>query len=160
MELSLLQAAEKIALAIATMHKVGEGALEQVARKVEKTAKASLGEYQDAIGPFPEWAELAQATKDDRARQGFPEDEPLLRTGELRKGYDHETRGMTTRIGSPSEIAEYHEFGTAKMPPRPVLGPAVEHNKDFIIKTIGHAVTKGIVDGGQVHSALGYDNEF
>lgn len=144
----------RVAVAVA-LH---EG-LERAAVKVEKTAKSEFGVYQPGVEHFPAWPELADATKDDRVRQGFSEDEPLLRTGELRDTIGHETHGLQATVGSTSDVMVFHEFGTAKMPPRPVLGPAVYRDKDAIEEILGAAAVTGLVGGSAIHPSLGYDFE-
>jgi hypothetical protein len=51
----------------------------------------------------------------------------------------------------------YHEFGTLKMPARPVLGPAVLRNKEYIRRVLGAATVGGLIGGIGIHKALGYD---
>lgn len=138
--------------------------LERVAEKVEETAKSEIGTYQSAVGPFPAWAELAEVTKEDRVSQGFTENDPLLRTGQMRDDITHEVGGLEAVIGTPetaetAQIMIYQEFGTTKIPPRPVLGPAAYRNKASIEKLIGAAVVTGMIGADAIHAALGYDFE-
>lgn len=101
---------------------------------------AAMFDSEGAAGAAP-WAELAEATKRERQRLGFPPAHPiLLRTGDYRASFvneghaDHVSEwsadGGVWRIaeGSRHELAQYHEPGTERMPARPVtvLGPAVE----------------------------------
>lgn len=123
--------------------------LKKVAQLVEDTAKAEIGHYQAAVGPFPAWAPLAESTEEQKAAKGYPAGAPLLGTGEMRDNITHQVEGEVAVIGSPDERMVYHEFGTSKMPPRPVLGPAVFSNKAKIEKIIGKAVVAGLL-GGQV----------
>ena len=51
---------------------------------------------------------------------------------------------------------EYQEFGTATIPPRPVLGPAVVHNREVIMELLGGAVVNGMVGRDVIHPSLGY----
>jgi phage gpG-like protein len=118
--------------------------LEHVAKHIEATAKEEIGTYQSAIGAFPAWAPLTESTKDDRVRQGFSEDEPLLRTGDLRDSISHEVRGHEAAIGSTSDIAVYQELGTGRIPPRPFLGPASVRSVPLVIETLGAAVVAGM----------------
>ena len=121
-------------------------ALEAIAVDVEKKAKKKFGHYQDEIGPFVEWDELKESTKQDKLRQGYvynDEYNPLVRTGELRDSIKHETGYMETTIGSDNPLMEFHEFGTVKMAARPVLGPALFEHKPFVIKAIAKAVQEG-----------------
>jgi HK97 gp10 family phage protein len=129
--------------------------LEKVATKIEKTAKAEIGHYQDAVGAFPAWAELADSTEERKAQMGYPAGAPLLATGEMKDSIGHEVEGLEAVIGSTDDKMVWHEFGTSKMPPRPVMGPAAIHNKANIEKLVG----AGLIGGDQIHAALGYDFE-
>jgi len=76
----------------------------------------------------PGWDDLAESTQADRVQQGYPADEPLLREGALRDAYEVWRDGPDVVVGVRPEsdqavIAEAQEFGTATIPPRPVLGP-------------------------------------
>lgn len=156
-ELSLLGMVERLAGAEVAIHTGARKALERVARKVEKTAKAEIGVYQDGIGPFPKWPELAESTQAERGRLGFTPNDPLLRTGALRASISHEVHDLEAVIGSTSKIMAYQEFGTARIPPRPVIGPAAQRNKDAIIDLLGGAVVAGMIGADRIHASLGYD---
>lgn len=109
--------------------------LEAVGTKIEKDAKGIIGHYQRSdTGPFPEWEELASATKSERIRKGFTPNDPLLRTGELRDSIRHEVRGHSVAIGSDLDIAIYQEMGTATIPPRPFLRVAAFRSKKWLGK--------------------------
>jgi HK97 gp10 family phage protein len=130
--------------------------LRAAAVEVEKTAKGEIGTYQKAVGPFPEWAPLADSTEDRKARMGYPADSPLLATGEMQESITHEVEGLVAVVGTPDQKALYHELGTARMPPRPVLGPALMHNQERIEKLIGEAAVAGILGGAITDPTLGY----
>lgn len=148
-----LALAARVPLIAAELH---EG-LNVIAAHIEKTAKAEFGTYQPTKGPFGAWPELAEATKDDRVRQGFPEDEPLLRTGDLRDSISRHVEGLEAAVGSTDETMVFHEFGTSKMPARPVLGPAAFSSKGVIEKLVGAAAVSGLIGRDRIHEALGYD---
>lgn len=131
--------------------------LERVAAKIEKTAVDEIGHYQDAVGSFPAWPLLADGTEDAKAKAGYPADAPLLAAGDLKASYEHRTEGLEAVIGSDNPTAEYHEFGTSKMPARPVLGPAAFENKEAIHQLVGEAAVSGFFAGAGIHRALGYD---
>jgi HK97 gp10 family phage protein len=133
-----MQAAETLAL---------HNALKKCATAIEKTAKTEIGTYQGDVGPFPGWVELADATKEDRVAQGYTENDPLLRSGELRDSIDKEITGLEACVWSTSDVMVYQELGTPNIPPRPVLGPAAIHNKELIEKTLGQAVVAGLLYG-------------
>jgi phage gpG-like protein len=120
--------------------------LEECAKHVEDVSKKKFGHYQEEVGEWPEWRELADSTKDFKEKNGYvfnDEYNPLIQTGALKDSIKHRTRFLETKIGSTNEIMTYHEFGTTKMAARPVLGPALFENKEFVVKTLAHAVMAG-----------------
>lgn len=122
--------------------KVAEGAaLKRAARIVETEAKAEIGTYQGAAPPFAAWAPLADATQADRVRKGFPADEPLLRTGEMRDSIGHVVQGRVATIGSNSDKAVWQELGTETIPPRSFLGGALMRK----LPEVGQELGKGVV---------------
>lgn len=121
--------------------------LKKCANAVEKTAKEAIGEYQGEVGQFPAWAQLADATENEKARLGYPTNAPLLREGTLRDSITNEVKALEAVIGSPSDIALYQEMGTKNIPPRPFLGPAAIHNKKKIQQILGHSVATGLLYG-------------
>ncbi|MBB3258223.1 HK97 gp10 family phage protein [Paraburkholderia bannensis] len=146
------------ALPVITLAEMKRG-LEHCATVVEHTAKQEIGTYQDAVGPFSAWPQLADSTQEERERLGFTPNDPLLRKGDLRDSIEHETEQLRAVIGSKSDIAAYQEFGTNRIPPRPFMGPAVIHNEKLIVKILGGAVARGISGGHIAAPALGYDRD-
>jgi len=124
-----------------------EHGLKVCAEQIEKTAKEEIGHYQNAIGPYPAWSPLAESTEEQKAKKGYPANSPLLASGEMQKSIQNEVSALTAIIGSTDKKMVYHEFGTVRIPPRPVMGPAAYRNKEFILKTIGEAAMSGIVGG-------------
>ncbi len=119
--------------------------LEEIGSGIEAEAKEEIGHYQRSdVGPFAAWAELAPSTKKDRVRGGFPENEPLLRTGELRDSIGHKVTGDGVAVGSDSEIAVYQEMGTETIPPRPFLRVAAWRMRREIGKIYGRAFAKAL----------------
>jgi len=145
-----------IASAQLAMMRAEHHALEKGALLIEREAKREIGAYQQAVGPFPAWAPLADSTEASKAAKGYPADAPLLATGEMRDNIGHEIHGSDAVIGSPDDRAVYHEFGTDKMPPRPVFGPAVYKNLEKLHFIIGTEVVKGIMDGKAVSGGADY----
>lgn len=133
--------------------------LKKVAARVEKTAKAEIGRYQAEVGPFPAWPALADSTEERKAALGYPADAPLFATGEMKDSVEHQVEGLEAAIGTPDPKMVYHEFGTSRMPARPVFGPAGFRNRDTIRKLVGAAAVAGIIGEEQIHAALGYDFE-
>lgn len=114
-------------------------ALTQAARIIEAEAKAEIGHYQGAAGPFAAWPELAEATKAERVRQGFTENDPLLRTGEMRDSISHVVGDREAAVGSNDEKAVWQELGTRTIPPRSFLGGAAMRKAPEVARTLGAA---------------------
>jgi len=90
---------------------------------LQKKVKEKFGEYQRG------WPELTDATKLDRVRKGYPENEPLLRDGTLRESVEVNVGDISASVGSNNPVMIYQEKGTVKtgwngargIPPRPVF---------------------------------------
>ena len=124
-----------------------------------KTAQDEVGTYQDEnTGPFPPWAELAEATKDDRVRQGYTENDPGLRSGDMRESYGVRTELAgplaTASIGSDDPKALWFENGTVRsadakafyQPPRSVLGVAAFREGETVAAAVAlvvHRILQG-----------------
>lgn len=104
---------------------------EKGAKLIQRDAREKLGHYQGSVGPFNAWPELADSTKEDRVNKGFPENEPLKRTGQLAESIDTDVRGSEAMVGSMDPIALWQECGTddGHIPPRAFLGPAAFESK-------------------------------
>ncbi len=115
---------------------------------VQSDAMMRIGEYQAAVGPFPRWQQLAPSTQEERARLGFTPNDPLKRTGELARSIEITIQGHTGYVGTNDPVAPYQEYGTARIPPRPFLGPAAFVNEARIQKLFVRAVARsfGIAD--------------
>lgn len=101
-------------------------ALEDIGQVVVEATQAKHGQYQDAFGKFPGWAELSAFTKIERRLLGFTENQPLFRTGELAGSYRAVvTGGVSVTVGSPLPKAADMEFGTDNVSARPAVGPAM-----------------------------------
>ncbi len=141
----------------------GKLALERGSRRIVKEAQHRIGTYQEAEGPFAAWAELAEATKEQRVAQGYSENDPLLRSGALRdaieytvltKGFEHEAvigvkhamvddpaTGKAVDIGM---VAAVQELGDARVPPRSFIGGAGYHMAPVVRDIVGHAIEAAI----------------
>lgn len=127
-------------------------ALDMIGQLVRDRARAKIGTYQPAVGAFPGWPELADFTKRERVSLGFTENEPLLRTGELRDSIRYEVDASLrfVTIGSELDKALWNEVGTSIAPPRPFLGPAAFESRDDIRNIVGAAFVRGVTQGAQV----------
>lgn len=126
--------ADKLRALVAIEHAMGKAVA-----IIQKDANGRIGEYQQAVGPFPQWEPLADSTEFDKARGGYPVDAPLLREGDLRDSIEAEHHGMEGIVGSKDPIAGYQEFGTASIPPRPFIGPAGFSNHKQVKELLGRA---------------------
>lgn len=149
----------KASVAIAEGAHVG---LKVCAELIQKTAQAEIGEYQPAVGPFPAWAPLSEATLADKEAKGYEIPNPLLRTGDLRDSIQYEVSAFEAIIGSTSPIAAFQEFGTnstgwgSGIPPRPFIGSATYRNKDNIIAVLGSVLVIGFAGGNMISKNIGY----
>lgn len=140
--MDLEQFARQLSSASATIATGLEASFRVIVKEIEETAKEEIGVYQPAYGPFNAWTPLAESTKADRVRQGYSEDEPLLRSGELRDSIGSEVVGLAAIIGTKSEIGLWQEVGTAHIPPRPFIGPAYFKRIDPLMESIGGAISR------------------
>lgn len=130
----------------------------EVAHAVRDTAKDELGEYQNSIGPFPAWQELADRTKAHHVKEiaagnGAPDaggNTPLLLTGGLRDSIEAEVGGLEAVVGATIDEGVWMELGTTTAPPRPFLGPAIYHREKLIKRVLGAALVAGILGRGVI----------
>ncbi len=105
---------------------------------IRDEVRRELGTYQQEVGPFAAWPELADATKDDRVRQGFTPNDPGLRSGDMRDSVHVKVEGNHASIGSDDPKLLWFEMGTKRgQPPRHVLGGSAFRMKDRIVEAIG-----------------------
>lgn len=126
---------------------------------LEDAAKGMIGHYQDQHGPMQDWAPLSPATEEAKAAHGYPTDAPLLASGAMRESITHEVEDWEATMGATDPKMEFHEFGTAKIPPRPVIGQALYQNIAKVQRLIGNAAVSGFVGGDPIHPDLGYEIE-
>lgn len=127
----------------AAMPQVNAGALEQAALVVENKAKKVIGTY--AYG----WPELADATQAARGQAGYPENEPLLVTGEMRDSIGHVVGNNEASVGSNEDKAVWQELGTSRgIPPRSFLAESARRSRDEVEQIIGQAVYESLLVGG------------
>lgn len=131
---------ERLAAIEHTLHEE-DHVLELTGEDILADVQAKFGHQQDG------WPDLAEATQTARVAAGYPADEPLLMTGTLRDAYEVWQDGEDVVVGVRPEspeaiIAEAQEFGTATIPPRPVLGPTAAQDAhklpDRVWESIDH----------------------
>jgi hypothetical protein len=74
----------------------------------------------------PSWPGLAEATIEDKEYlsskgKSVPPPNPLLRTARLKNSIEGGAIGLAGVIGAGDYVMVFHEFGTSKMPPRPIF---------------------------------------
>lgn len=143
-----------------------ERAMTHACTMIQHESRGMLGHYQQAAGPFRGWAELSQYTKDARSAAGYPENDPLLVTGQLREaiaisvgplrageyegavGVASNTVGTGSRIDpvrNIGDVAEWIELGTRHMEPRSFLGIAAVRMAERIANFLGQQTFFGLV---------------
>lgn len=142
--MNLEQFARELSSASASIATGLEVSFRVIVKEIEETAKEEIGVYQPAYGPFDAWAPLAESTKADRVRKGYTEDDPLLRSGELRDSIQSEVVGLAAIVGTKSEIGFWQEVGTSHIPPRPFMGPAYVRKIDPLIDAVRTTISLGI----------------
>jgi hypothetical protein len=134
------------------VEEVNHSLLEKAAVIIEKSAKDKIGEYQNEAGQFVAWAELAESTKQDRERQGYSENDPGLRSGDMRDSIEHNANAHEAHVGSNDDNMVFFELGTVKQPPRSVLGGAAFEKAPEVVELIGgnlamHLAGQGVHTG-------------
>lgn len=137
--------ARKLAKVAAELPVTYADSMQISATLVKSKAKESIGHYQDG------WEKLAVSTVLDKLDSGYAAvalpggdggDNPLLRTGAMRDSITDESNALEFIVGSPSEILVYQETGTSRIPPRPVLAPALYKSVPEILQITGAAIEK------------------
>ncbi len=106
------------------------GDLSKIASTVRRGFADNFASESSAEGP---WKPLAAMTVAERVAAGYGGEHPILqRTGSLRKSftdagssghverYEPQSDGWIVTVGSMHELAAFHEFGTRRMPARPI----------------------------------------
>ncbi|PYD80051.1 hypothetical protein CFR80_14305 [Komagataeibacter oboediens] len=127
----------------AALREAQKAGLQQGAELLVTTARDIVGTYQvKDMGNIPPWAELADSTKADRLSQGFTENDPGLRTGEMRAVYEARVTDKPGIIlGNPDPVALWFEEGTVRQPPRPVIAVALFRKQMTITQRIARRFT-------------------
>lgn len=138
----------------ATSGEVKHHILDKAGEEVQKTAQGMIGDYQQAIGPYVAWEELADRTKAERSRLGFSENDPGFRTGEMQRSIKHTVSGEEMAVGSNDQHIIWFDLGTPNQPPRPVFGPAALHSMDRVKTIIGATAFAWLAGAGWLKPRL------
>lgn len=121
-------------------------AVHECLEHVAQDARDSIGEER------PEWPELAESTIAEKERLGYPTPHPLERTGLLRESISSEAKregnAVVGIVASTDPVMSFHEFGTSRMPARPVLAPPLVQAEHVIGEAMGQFLVKVITDRG------------
>lgn len=147
MTLTLLgMAAKLVAVAIETEVAI-QLVVEEAADLVQSEAKEALGTYKYG------WPPLQQETIERKATG----DSPLLETGELRDSIQQTVGHHIAWVGSDSDKAVWHEFGTSHVPPRSFIGAAAREAEPTIhrmaVETVGAVLAGHSAASAIVHAA-------
>ena len=78
------------------------------------------------------WRELAESTKADRKRKGFPPERPILeRTGTMKNAYAYKYTKTTYWMDNPTPYFKYHQKGTKRIPQRIVIQLLAQDKAQF-----------------------------
>jgi hypothetical protein len=131
-------------------------ALEIGCQIIETEAKRVLGTYDY------HWPELADSTKADRVHQGYPANEPGLRSGEMRDSIEHVVRDIgfletEGQVGSNEDKAVFFELGTSRQPARSFLVGAAMKKSDAVEAAIGRTIGITFDSGGMSSSGVPFN---
>jgi len=116
-------------------------ALAEAGEIVKLDAQARIGHYQAG------WQQLAESTQAERVRLGYSANDPLLRSGELRDAVAVRVEENVVAVGVGGDmavIARAQEYGTAHIPPRPFLRPAMLETLPQTGRVIAAALKRAI----------------
>jgi hypothetical protein len=84
--------------------------------------------------PWPSLADVTVTRKTAAGQTGrISPTDPLYASGKLRDSWHYSVGNAGFVWGSTDPVMVYHEHGTAKMPPRPVVGPVMfQHGKEVV----------------------------
>lgn len=133
---TLDQLARRFVAAPAKFHVSVNLAMVQAAILVRDTAVKKFGTYQPAVGEYPAWEPLKPETVARKEAAGSAGDDPLIghyagkRSNKawpapLRMTISMHVEDWVAQVGSDDPLAEYHEYGTVNIPPRPFLRPSL-----------------------------------
>jgi hypothetical protein len=141
---SPLEFAAKLMAMGAVLDVAEEVAIAESCAMLTETAK-------DLIGvPKAEWPPLAPSTLARKDNVNTP----LLETGEMRDSIHWNSDAHEGYVGSDNMKLVWQEFGTSRIPPRPVLGLAFTRKEDEVHKIAEKAVGEAVAGLGEIFGAL------
>lgn len=120
-------------------------AMEVSAIAVLGTVREELGTYQrENMGDAAPWAELKDETKIARLREGYSENDPEFRSGQLWASIEYRAEPREFYVWSTDPVAVYQELGTPTIPPRAFFAPALHRNIPSILRFVGEAIEESL----------------
>lgn len=125
----------------------------ELAKTIELCCVKVVGDIQSSMAHTARNTNVSYYTNNKKKAHhpSLPGNPPAPDTGNLRNSIRYEMHDENKKIygivGSTQkdpDYAVYTEYGTTKMAPRPWLRPAMEKNNDWIRKSIGMAVARGL----------------
>lgn len=118
---------------------VQQAGMKAAGKFLVEEARAEIGTEDQA------WPPLAPSTVAEKDRLGYTgrvsATDPLLRTGELRDSIESAVDDRGVVLGSTDPVMVFHELGTERMPPRPVLATTMLRHGDYATEIVaGHVV--------------------
>ena len=135
------------------LEKAVETSVRKGAGVLLKEVQEEVGEYQRTdTGPAPPMAELADATKEDRLKKGYTENDPGDRDKTMLRSYGVRADGGHAQVGSDDDHAVEFELGRAArtpgtnddQPPRMVLTIAAHRKAPEVAAIVGEAVRRAL----------------
>lgn len=133
-----------------SMARALESAGHRIGKDLVEHAQAKFGEDQGAVGPYPEWAPLADSTITEKARLGYDTPFPLIREGDLKNSIsyqvDRQAATVVVYLFSTDWKMPLHEYGSpaANLPARPVLGPTVYERREAYTQEVEQEINLAI----------------
>lgn len=148
MNTTLTGLAALLAAGIAAEERTRHGRLEHAVKLIEAEAKAELGTLQPGAAPFGDWPPLADSTQ-----RGRDPKTPGIDSGQMRDSISHavDAHAGEAVVGSNDPNLIYFEMGTAKQPPRSVLGLAAVRKEKQVVEILGRGTVRTLFspDGEQ-----------
>lgn len=147
---TLLDLAAKMMTMEADVRAAMEQGVVRGSRMMAKVSKNIIGHEQSS------WAPLAPATIAQKAKGNTP----LLETGEYKASITWEApfwEGVNVCagwIGTNDPKAVWQEFGTARIPPRPVFGLVAMGRGEQAAQIVGASVASAMIHGGHNYHDL------
>ena len=125
--MDLLGLAMRMAVVESELRLAHEASVAQACALLAEQCRLVLGTYTYGWPPLQPTTIARKATGDS----------PLLETGELRASIEWNADERQGYVGSDNPKMVWHEWGTSRVPPRPVLGPSIEAARPAVEKMFG-----------------------